>query len=83
MNSPFRDLLKFCEQQETYLIMSIRVSDVIEVGGPLKPTTPKTSLFPHHPLLSLLTQGLCQVREAAKKLIHILHYCIFYQYRLI
>ena len=41
MNSLFKELLKFSEQQEKYLITSIRVSSVIDVGTPLKPTASK------------------------------------------
>ena len=38
---PFTNLFKFSKQQKTYLIISIRVSSVIEVGTPLKPTASK------------------------------------------
>ena len=71
-----KDFLKFSQQQDTYLIIFIRVSRVIKVATPLKPTASKIFITSYHSLLILLTQGLFQGRETGKKVIRIFHYIL-------
>ena len=72
MNSPFKDLLKFSEQQETYLLIFIRVSSVTEVGTPLKPTISKVFIIPSPSIINSVNDTHIEQFDSIQKFIEIL-----------